>query len=52
MNAGQVIFIHWSSLNSCVLFDCITSDLPGLRAHVNDIEYLKATLSREKLLYP
>lgn len=52
MNAGQLIFIQWASLNNCVLFDHINSDLPGLGALVNDIEYLKATLSREKLLYP
>lgn len=52
MNAGRVIFIQWTSLNNCALFDRINSDLPGLGALVNDIKYLKATLSREKLLYP
>lgn len=51
MNAGQVIFIQWTSLNNCALFDHINSDLPGLGAPVNDTEYLKATLSREKLLF-
>lgn len=30
MNAGWVIFIQWTSLNNCVLFDHINSDLPGL----------------------
>jgi len=52
MNAGRVGFIRWTSLNNSVRFDRTNSDLPGFGGRVNDTEYLKAALSREKLLYP
>lgn len=52
MKAGQVIFIQWTSLNNCVVFDRINSVVPDLGALVNGIKYLTAMLSREKLLYP
>lgn len=30
MNAGRVTFIQWTSLNNCVVFDHINSDMLDL----------------------